>query len=427
MGQVRLSTSLAPEVIIEEVRGDLQLRGWEPAEIWLKSASEAQPHVEEQDGRLHLRCEDSCLIRLPLAAQVHIQRVLGNLQIRGLEGALSIDQVMGSVELRHVSETQIHNVSGDLLARHVEGDFLADQVTGDAIVRHVQGDCRLQQVAGDGDISAVDGEVSAHILGDAVLSLSSLSGERYHLSAEGDLRCYLPQDASARLSLSSRARDIQIHLDEGSQQVVQSEYHLTLGDGQAEISLAAGGSLVFFNRETIYADEDSGIKGEAPRVVSAEVASQIADQIEAQIEAQLRALNLQLEQLSKTLKQAGISPAEAERIMEKAHITSERASALAREKMRRAQERLERKLAAVQQKAEQKARAAERKASTSPREPGTTRRAWSFEWTSPTTTPSSPVEAISDEERLIILRMLEQKKITVEQAEQLLAALEGKE
>jgi hypothetical protein len=34
---------------------------------------------------------------------------------------------------------------------------------------------------------------------------------------------------------------------------------------------------------------------------------------------------------------------------------------------------------------------------------------------------------VNDEERLVILRMLEQKKITVQEAEQLLAALEGQE
>jgi hypothetical protein len=43
--------------------------------------------------------------------------------------------------------------------------------------------------------------------------------------------------------------------------------------------------------------------------------------------------------------------------------------------------------------------------------------------------PGSPAEAgqpVSDEERLAILRMLREKKITLEEAEKLLGALEGK-
>jgi hypothetical protein len=38
----------------------------------------------------------------------------------------------------------------------------------------------------------------------------------------------------------------------------------------------------------------------------------------------------------------------------------------------------------------------------------------------------SPVDTISDEERLLILKMLEEKKISAEEADQLLAALEGR-
>jgi hypothetical protein len=40
--------------------------------------------------------------------------------------------------------------------------------------------------------------------------------------------------------------------------------------------------------------------------------------------------------------------------------------------------------------------------------------------------PRPPSEPVSDEERLSILRMLQEKKITREEAEKLLAALEGK-
>ena len=41
--------------------------------------------------------------------------------------------------------------------------------------------------------------------------------------------------------------------------------------------------------------------------------------------------------------------------------------------------------------------------------------------------PTPTGEPVTEEERLVILRMLEQKKITMEQAEELLSALEDKE
>ncbi len=40
--------------------------------------------------------------------------------------------------------------------------------------------------------------------------------------------------------------------------------------------------------------------------------------------------------------------------------------------------------------------------------------------------PEQTSEAVSDDERLVILRMLQEKKISLAEAERLLAALEGK-
>jgi hypothetical protein len=39
--------------------------------------------------------------------------------------------------------------------------------------------------------------------------------------------------------------------------------------------------------------------------------------------------------------------------------------------------------------------------------------------------PTPPADPVSDEERMAILKMLQEKKITAEEAEKLLAALEG--
>ncbi len=51
---------------------------------------------------------------------------------------------------------------------------------------------------------------------------------------------------------------------------------------------------------------------------------------------------------------------------------------------------------------------------------------WNSEARGNTSAPESAGEAVSDEERMTILKMLQEKKITSEQAEQLLSALEGK-
>ena len=121
-----------------------------------------------------------------------------------------------------------------------------------------------------------------------------------------------------------------------------------------------------------------------------------------------------MENLSTVIGQAGLSQEEMDHIMQRARESSERATARSQAKMRRAQKKLERKLAAAKRKAELRAKAAERRSQSGK----------NFEWPPPSEEPAQGI--ISDEERLMVLRMLEEKKINLEEAEQLLAVLEGK-
>ncbi len=92
----------------------------------------------------------------------------------------------------------------------------------------------------------------------------------------------------------------------------------------------------------------------------------------------------------------------------------------------------------MQQRAEQRARQAEERArQAEQRGQRRERRTWSFGFSVPETPrppvpPRPPVaptmdDKVSDDERLTVLRMLQEKKISLEQAEKLLAALEGKD
>jgi hypothetical protein len=80
------------------------------------------------------------------------------------------------------------------------------------------------------------------------------------------------------------------------------------------------------------------------------------------------------------------------------------------------------KIEAAMRRAEAKARAAEVRARRGQVNINMGRWNWDV-------TPHGPVETaapVSDDERLVILKMLQEKKISVEEAEKLLAALEGK-
>ncbi len=94
----------------------------------------------------------------------------------------------------------------------------------------------------------------------------------------------------------------------------------------------------------------------------------------------------------------------------------------------RLRERIRERVERATQKAEAKIRKAEQKASQHAqfKHHFTATGRWSTEDIPSASRPVAQAEPVSEEERMIILRMLQDKKITSEQAEQLLSALEGK-
>lgn len=424
MGQKSVSVGLAPEVSITAVHGNLQLKGWDREEILLRSSSSDFDVLEKQNNSVQISCQGDCIIRLPHDAVIRADTVNGNARFILLEGELHIEKVFGSLEARNIRCARIGSINGNLVAKQVTEDLYVEQVQGSAIARDIQGTCSFKHVGGNLDLRDTEDDIEAKAGGNVRVRLCLLVGKNYSIRAGGNLSCIVPLDASLGVNLTSGARRIQIKQAENKTTLAEKNHHLALGDEQATMSLESGGSILFACQEADWGEMDDIQEelDEAFTEFSEQFGQQIADQVEQQIEAQMEILNEQLSRLEMMVGQAGLSEAEAEQVMQRARLASEKATERAQERMRRAQEKLDRKLQAAQRKAEYKIKAAERRNQPSKRP------TWRFEMSSSPAAPAAPAppEAPTEEERLMILHMLEQKKITIQEAEELLAALEGK-
>ena len=416
-----VETSLTPQVFVEAVYGDLQIKGWSRSEVLVKSSDDEGVLLVEQDEALRVRSRGDCSLHLPVGASITITSVYGGVGIRSVEGALNIGRVLGSLQLLDVGEATIDSVYGELRLGNVAGAITVGQVLGNTIVRDVQGNCSLERVAGNLDLCDALGEIRASVGGNARLRLGLLPGERYQIDSGGEIYFRIPEDADAQVSLSCGAGKIRVDLPAEKNVYLERVHQLMLGNGKVKIDLSAGGAIVFEAKEADWAKEEQAELKESLAAISEDFSEQITGQIETQIQSQMKILDEQMSHLSAAVTRAGLSAAESERITRQARQASERASARAQEKMQRARERLDRKLAAAQRRVEQKERSARRRKDSQVK--GTT----SNDWPTPPVPPTPPgYTQVTDEERLIILHMLAQKKITLAEAEQLLAALEEK-
>ncbi len=421
MAEQKFPAAGISEIVLDKILGNLQIKGWDHSDILIKTSAASDLPSEIQDGTLRIESKGNCLLRAPYDSIIRIESVQGNARIKLVDGTVHIDRIQGSLALRNVGSTQATVIQGDLLARQIVGDLHIDQVIGNAVVRDVEGECTIDQIHGNIELRDAEDDINVNASGNARIRLCMMIGSEYQIKAGGNIICKIPEDASLQAELNSGAKYITLRLPEEKQLIDSSSHTFTLGAGTASLMLVAGGKLTVATQEADWVEMDD-IEAELDDAfagISNEFSRQINAHIDAQLESQLEILDSQLDELAESLAAAGYSEAEAERTVQRAREESQQASMRAQEKMHRAQEKLDRKIVAAQRKVELKARAAERRQRSQ-----SSGESWSYSGSAPTAA-KPPKAPASDEERLMILRMLEQKKISLEEAEELLAAIEG--
>ena len=188
-----------------------------------------------------------------------------------------------------------------------------------------------------------------------------LPGHEYEFDCTGNLFCRLSSDASVEISVP-KASQVMVDLPGiHASAPVQTPYALTLGEGDAKITLSANGNVVLDTHAPDWDMEDFDIDmGAEVDVMADAVSQQISQQVESQVRMMEDQLNAQLSSLTMRLSAAKLTEDQARRIEDRAREASERATHRAQERMRRAQERMEQKMAAAQRKMDYKAQAMER-------------------------------------------------------------------
>ena len=421
MAQKTLETHAQPQIVVEHIGNELSVKGWDRPQVLARSSSDNDILLEERDNRIVVRAAADCVLYVPAKATLAVHQVGTHARFKALGGDLTIGQVGADLILRDVSACQVEKALADLSAKRVRGDLLVKHIGGNAIIRDVDGQFSADGIGGQLHLRDVSGGITVEVGGNASIDFSPVPWQGYAIQAGGNIRCRVPGDANVNFEIINGAQDIRIKTPDRSEKLNEGEYTFTLGEGGAQVKLAAGGSVrVLASATTWEATEHIDVDfGAELGSVAEEIAKQATSQLEAQLDMISAHLDAKLSGLASAIPQAGLSEERAQEIQARLEAARERAAQRAEAAAERARARLELKIAAAQRKAERKARAAAARAA---RKAGRKRGHSRFSHPS----PFEPSDPVSDDERLLILQMLQDQKITLEQAEQLLAAVEGK-
>lgn len=410
MAQVMKLTKMDPTVHIKAYAG-VKIQGGEEPEITCEIDAPQLVTMVEEGDHVYITVNSHSNLIVPNLSKIEIERGMGSVKIAEIKNPIKIEKVLGNLVLSDVLEADVSKVGGNFSVKGSEGlvriekvggnlyvanvgSFRCEKIGGNCKVCKVQGDFYLdkaggsikaQDILGGIYIRAVGGSFSAknvspmedlRVGGDIRLINISLSKDNLMLRAGGDIHIELDDlFEGATFRCHSGSEDIRIKYKDVILTIDEEVYTYQLGSADQTVEAYAGGSIVV--SELIHHEEDLvGDMTDHYDFEETRYSEMIRERIESatrMAEAKLRAAEIRLDQMRDHL--------------EKNRIHIEGIGSIKDEDM-------------IPPK---------------PSKPS-----------QPVPPVSRPVgkKGASDEERLMILKMLQEKKITVDEAETLFKALE---
>ena len=389
-------------VIRVTARMNLTLQGDAVSHVHLSGEGAAQATWEPQADHYVLEARKNVVVVLPQDAQVQLLQVGGHCEARDLGAGIAGDSIgghgkfrrMGSITIDHIGghlnvtgcqgHVESHQVGGHLRLEQCQGDVRIDHVGGHAKAYHIGGACHLPAVGGHVHLDHVQKELRVDAGGHVRTSIHPQGEQVYDIRAGGRLACHVPRNTHATIEMHSPTLRKQ---DAGAETRV-------LGDGTAQVRLSAGAHIAFV-------EEDPGHPGPDPGRVEAEDVREahwavegVAQQIRTSVH---QILGQVTEKVNQALKDNGLD-------------TQQRAD-------------LQAQFKDISRDALESAREVAATVQTQSRDIWENEVKPNLPTSIKTDSPPSPESQALSEERKIILRMLDEGKITVDEANELLKSL----
>ncbi len=429
MYQHRISTSESTRVEVTACQGDLTVTAWDNLEVLIEVDSEEALTVEEREDAMALVAKSDCILTVPINAHLVVVQAQGDLSVRGVGGTVEVTTVqgdsqfrdgMGSVSLSTAQRDVVvadwtgpfdaETIQGDATVQQINGPVGLGTVNGDLVAEEVNGPLTVQSVSGDAYLRRVNGPLSvdnvnadlvgrswmagadvAQVGGDVSLKTIFAGPHTYRIQARGDVVVKAFPGSNATFTLQGAEGRIRVKGLTG--EMTDDQWQGTVGDGEGQVELTSLHSNVTLKAVDEADMEPAAFAFTAELGEAGAAAGLAAEELAQRIQRRVA------EKLSKIDFEA-IARREAERARQYTEREAARAHRIAEKAQRRA-ERARRK--------------AERKSMR-----------WRFEWdTDGKRYAAKRGQAASEEERVAVLNMLAEGKISAEEAETLLEALES--
>jgi len=270
-------------VIHLKAYGGVQITGVDQADVQCEITAPQLATLVEEDGHVYVTVNASCRLSVPVSSSIEIERGMGSVKISNIQNGINVEKVLGNLVLNDIATATIGKVGGNFSVRKASGSVQIEKVAGSLTVddvasfncEKVGGNCYARDISGDFHLDKLGGKLMAQEIrghtwvskiggsfvarglqlqedikvgGKIRLFNSDFSGLT-SLKAGGDIDLGFSEGVQdIKFSIQSGAQKIKIKTDLDDLEIKDYSYEYELGDGLSAVSIAAGGSVTLTNQ-----------------------------------------------------------------------------------------------------------------------------------------------------------------------------------
>lgn len=244
------------EVVIEVIRGDVRVVGWDEAAVSVQGSRDdsSEEFHFERDGNVIIIEDEvrngggfgrsrgtNITVRIPRTSDLSVSVVAANLEISDLAAEVRAEAVSGSID--------VEKVSGELRLETVSGDVRVDAASERMEVGSVSGRVRVVNSVPllRGAVGSVSGSVGLETAlgGNADLEVESISGE-IELVLRGEINARISAETGPGGEIRNELSDEE---PERTRYIGSESLDLRLGNGGADVDASVISGEIILRRD----------------------------------------------------------------------------------------------------------------------------------------------------------------------------------
>lgn len=228
--------------IVIGVRKNLYMRTWERADVEIRFVENKKLEIDQTESTITISGNTHCMISAPASTDILVEQVGGNCKIFGNFANMTIERVDGNLQIESIENGLIERVGGNFYLGVVTKGLSVERVGGNLNLASAIVPVQIEKVGGNLFVSgslrslecSVGGNINLFIEQVAGTKLTLRAGENIHIGYKGNLDVNISAKGGGTYNLQ---------MGDSVTKGLLGSINKSFGDGSASWSLSAGANI----------------------------------------------------------------------------------------------------------------------------------------------------------------------------------------